>query len=250
MARMERSLLKSYLLRQLQTARDQLSLIGPEAEMEALHRFRVALRRFRSVLAAYTHDLYAPDAIVKSMVKLTNRLRETDVFLASIEPSEYPKLHQALTRFREKQYKKLWKPETTERFEQTLDSLIADFDALKLDPGEKKLIRTGEKLFERAKKAHKALTKDTEEEKIHETRLLYKQVRYVLEFLNESGLIDAEKKIKKVKTALDHFGAIQDAVNQLDWLRRFCSKHSSDECHALYEARKKALHLLKKAFKV
>jgi len=218
--------------------------------MESLHRFRVALRRFRSVLAAYTTDMYAPDVIVKSMVKLTNRLRETDVFLASIDPSEYPKLHQALTQFREKQYKKLWKPETAERFGHSLDTLMGDFDALKLDPGAKKLIRTGEKLYDAAKKAHKALTKDSKEEKIHETRLLYKQVRYLLEFLNESALIDAEKKIRKVKTTLDHFGAIQDAVNQLDWLRRFCDKHPSDECHALYAERKKALKELKKAFEL
>jgi len=247
---MENTLLKSYLIEQLETARQQLPLIGPDAEIEALHRFRVALRRFRSVLAAYTKHLHAPDAIAKSMLKVTNPLRETDVFLASIPPDIYPNLHQALTRYREKQYKKQWMPETPGRFSQTIDILVADINVRKLDPGKKRLIGTGEALYEKAKKARQTLRDDSKEKHIHDTRLHYKQARYVLEFLHEAGLIDAKRKIKNAKKHLEHFGAIQDAANQLEWLHRFCEKHPSDECHTLYETRETALNDLKKAFKV
>ncbi|MHC3994261.1 CHAD domain-containing protein [Thiomicrolovo sp. ZZH C-3] len=247
---MESALLKSYLVQQLETAKQQLPVIGPDADIEALHRFRVALRRFRSVLSAYTRHLYAPDAIAKSMLKVTNPLRETDVFLDALSFDTYPNLHTALTRFREKQYKKRWPAETPRRFEQTINLLISDIEALKLDQREKRLISRGEALYEKAKKARRALGKDSKEEEIHEIRLRYKQARYVLEFLHEAELIDAKRKIKNAKAHLEHFGAIQDAANQLDWLHRFCDKHPSPECTALYDARKKALRKLKKAFEV
>ncbi|WP_345973464.1 CHAD domain-containing protein [Sulfurimonas diazotrophicus] len=247
---MESALLKSYLIRQLQTASEQLPLVGPAADIEALHRFRVALRRFRSVLSAYTHHLYAPDAIAKSMLKVTNPLRETDVFLDALSSESYPNLHAALTRYREKQYKKRWPPETPRRFAQTIDLLIADVQALKLDQRKGRLIRRGEAIYEKAKTARRALGEDSKEEEIHEIRLRYKQARYVLEFLDEAGLVDAKRKIKNAKKHLEHFGAIQDAANQLAWLHRFCDKHPSQECAALYEARKKALRKLKKAFEL
>ena len=184
------NILKSYLIGQLTTAKKQLQLIGPEGETETLHRFRVSLRRFRSVLDAYTRHLYAPEAVVKSMVKVTNPLRETDVFLDSITPSAYPGLHKALTAFRNKQYRQIWKPDTAERFGHAIDALIGDLSKLELDPGKKKLVRKGKHLYAEAKKAHHKLTKDSEEEKIHETRIRYKKARYVLEFLNEAGLLD------------------------------------------------------------
>lgn len=242
------NLLKSYLIGQLTTAKKQLTLIGPEGEMEALHRFRVALRRFRSVLDAYTRHLYAPEAVVKSMVKGTNPLRETDVFLASVSSAEFPGLHQALTTYRNKLYKKLWKADTAERFDHTIDALICDLSKLELDQSDKKLLRRGKHLYADAKKAYHKLTKDSDEAMIHETRLRYKQARYVLEFLDEAGLADETGKIRKVKKLLDHFGAIQDAANQLEWLRRFCDKHPSGECADLFAQRQAALTSLKEAF--
>ena len=244
------NILKSYLIGQLTTAKKQLTLIGPDGEREALHRFRVSLRRFRSVLDAYTHHLYAPEAIVKSMVKVTNPLRETDVFLSSISVSEYPTLHRALTAFRSAQYKQIWKADTAERFGQAIDALIGDLSKLELDPGKKKLVRKGKHLYAEAKKAHHKLTKDSEEEKIHETRIRYKKARYVLEFLNEAGLLDEAKRIKKIKKILDHFGAIQDAANQLEWLHVFCTEHPSAECGALYEERNQALKKLRGNFEI
>jgi len=243
------SILKSYLIGQLTAAIKQLHAIGPDADIESLHQFRVALRRFRSILSAFSKKHTAPDAIVKSMIKLTNPLRETDVFLASVEPGNYPILHAALSRYRTKLYQDIWGADTTERIERALEALIGDLSKLKLDPGNKKLLRIGKHLYKRAVKSHKKLTKDSEEELIHETRLRYKRARYALEFLDESGLIDAGKKIKKAKKAQEHFGAIQDAVNQLAWLHEFCTQHPSGECSALYDERKKALKSLKKAFK-
>jgi CHAD domain-containing protein len=135
------------------------------------------------------------------------------------------------------------------RFDHALVQLISDFSEIKLDPGDKRLLNVGKSLYASAEKARKKLTKKSDEKKIHEVRLRYKQVRYVLEFLDSSGLVDKTKKLKKVKKLQEHFGAIQDAVNQLDWLGDFCKKHPSDECRDLYKARKKALKHLKKTFK-
>jgi CHAD domain-containing protein len=244
------SILKSYLIGQLMAAKEQLDAIGPGADIEVLHAFRVALRRFRSVLTAYGKRDHAMDAVVKSMIKRTNPLRETDVFFASVDPSDNPKLFAALTSYRERQYKNVWKADTAKRFAKALERLIADLSELELDTGKKKLVRKGKHLYAAAKKEHKALTKDSKEALIHEVRLRYKKARYVLEFLDGAGLIKAGKKIKNAKKAQEHFGAIQDAVNQLEWLHRFCSEHPSDECSALYAHRKKALKQLKKSFKL
>jgi len=244
------SILKSYLVGQLTEALRQLQTIGPDTDIETLHKFRVALRRFRSIVSAFSKQHSAPVSVVKSMLKLTNPLRETDVFLESVDPHSYPDLHSALTRYRATQYNQIWKPDTAEQFERALESLISDLSKHELDPGNKKLLRVGKHLYEAAVKSHKKLTKDSEEELIHDTRLRYKRARYVLEFLDEAGILKTKKKIKKAKHAQEHFGAIQDAANQLAWLHGFCSEHPSVECSALYDERKKALKALKKTFEI
>lgn len=247
---MEENILKSYLILQLTTAKKHLLTIGPEADIEALHRFRVALRRFRSVLAAYTKNVYAPDVIAKSMLKATNPLREIDVFLDSVDPEAYPELSAALTKYRKRLYAKKWNPSKTKRFGQTIDALVHDLSMLKLNVSKKRLIKKGETLYRKAKKSHAALRRKSDDALIHQTRIMYKEARYVLEFLETSKLLNAKRKISKAKKTLDHFGAIQDAVNQLGWLHRFCKKHPSGECRALYAARQKVLKKLKKAFEV
>lgn len=240
--------LKTYLIEQLNTAKKQVRSIATDADPEYLHRFRVALRRFRSVLDTYTDNIYAPDAIAKSLVKVTNPLRETDVFLASLHRETYPRLYKAVSKYRLKQYKRIWNAEVVERIDAALDALIQDVSALKLPASRKRLIKKGEALYEAARSAHRKLTPHSNEHLIHETRLRYKQARYVLEFLHGSNMIDAQKRIKKVKKTLEHFGAIQDAANQLEWLHHFCAKHPSKECGILYEKRKKELKTLKKHF--
>lgn len=247
---MKGNLLKTYLIRQLSTAKQQLSAIGPDADIESLHRFRVALRRFRSVLDAYTEHMYAPDAVAKSMLNATNPLRETDVFLSSIDPEHFPNLYRSVEKFKAKQYGKIWKHKTQSRFDLALEALIRDLSSVKLDLSDKRLLKRGDALYKKAKEEHRQLTKHSEETLIHDTRITYKQARYVLEFLHEAELLDAKGKIKKVKETLDHFGAIQDAANQLEWLHHFCAEHPSQECEALYEARKGVLKKLKKGFEL
>jgi len=237
--------LNVYLTDQLSTAKTQLDIIGPEADIEALHRFRVALRRFRSVLISYDNKMYAPDAIAKSMLKSTNALRETDVFLASVDARRYPGLHQSIARFRRRQYGDIWTKKRVKRFAQSLQMLTTDMAKLPLEFSDKKLLNRGKKLYDVAKNSHAKLTSKSPEAQMHKTRLLYKQARYVLEFLRDAGVANEEKKIKKVKKQLEHFGAIQDAVNQLEWLRDFCRSHPSEECTLLYAERENALGELK-----
>lgn len=237
--------LNDYLSEQLETAKAQLGIIGPEADIEALHRFRVALRRFRSVLISYNKKMYAPDAIAKSMLKSTNALRETDVFLASVDVHRYPGLHHSITRYRRKQYADIWSKKRVGRFDESLQMLGKDITKLPLEYSDKKLIGKGKKIYEHARNSHAKLTSKSSEAQMHKTRLLYKQARYVLEFLRDAGVADEQKKIQKIKKLLGHFGAIQDAVNQLEWLQAFCREHPSAECTALYTERKTALQELK-----
>ena len=241
--------LKTYLIRQLSLAKKQLFAIDPEGNIESLHRFRVALRRFRSVLDAYTDHMYALDAVAKSMLNATNPLRETDVFLSSIDAEHFPNLYRSVEKFKTKQYSKIWKPKTRSRFDLALEALIRDLSSVKLDVSDKRLLKRADALHKKAKEKHGKLTEHSEETQIHHVRIAYKQVRYVLEFLQEAELLEAKKEIKKVKKILEHFGAVQDAANQLDWLHRFCAEHPSDECESLYKTREETLEQLKKDVK-
>ena len=240
--------LKTYLILQLTAAQKQLRLIGPDGDIEALHRFRVALRRFRSLLHTYAKALYAPDAVAKSMLSATNPLREIDVFFASLDNTAYPRLYAAVEKERRTLYRNRWTSDTVERFEHALVRLSGDISRLAFESRTKKMLKRVDKLDARAKEAHERLGANSPEDAVHNVRLLYKQLRYALEFLSDAGLIDGRKKIKRVKKILEHFGAVQDAADQLRWLENFCSAHPHDECGHLVKARKKQLKALKKAF--
>lgn len=238
-------LLKTYLVRQLLSAKAALLDVEKEEEIEALHRFRVALRRYRSVLAAYEEELYALQAVAKVMLKHTNALREIDIFLDTLDTDKYPNLAAAIRKHRRKLYKAEWDAETVSRFSGMLNTLMSDTLEMRFSYDDTMLILRGDELCSRAEAFHDRLHKNIDEEAIHATRIMYKQARYVLEFLAETSLADERKRIKRIKKTLEKFGDIQDAANQLQWLKRFCRNNPSDECRALYRQRRKKLLKLK-----
>jgi len=238
-------LLKTYLVRQLLDAKASLLAVEKEGDIEALHRFRVCLRRYRSVLGAYEEEAYALQAIARVMLKHTNALREIDVFLDGLDAKAYPELAKAIHRHRQLLYDKEWEGETVARFYDMLSALMTDTMEITFPYDNMMLILRGDELCSRAEKFHDRLHSKTDDETIHATRIMYKQARYVLEFLAESALVDERKRIKKIKKTLDKFGAIQDAVNQLKWLKRFCRENPSQECSDLFQLRRKKLKKFK-----
>ncbi|MGB5964767.1 MAG: CHAD domain-containing protein [Sulfurimonadaceae bacterium] len=80
---------------------------------------------------------------------------------------------------------------------------------------------------------------------MHKIRIRCKQARYSLEFIEASDLKSVAKEIKNCKKILNHFGAIQDAANQLDLLKHFCKTYATYECLTLHKGRKHAFKSLK-----
>lgn len=240
--------LKSYLIDQLYIAKQNVVCIGSEGDTEPLHHFRVALRRFRSVLGSYTKKRCTSDAIAKSMLQVTNPLRELDVFLASLEEKNYPRIYKRISRYRQSQYKQWWTSQTVTYFEETLQTLIDDISASPLECSKKKLIKRAEELYVVASTSHKKLTSKSLDAQIHKCRIRYKKARYVLEFLRYSGVKDAHAEISRLKKVLDHFGAIQDISNQIEWLECFCEADCDDTCQKLDYEKKQKLIEMKREF--
>lgn len=244
---MDTSPLQSYLLTQLKNAEERLPLIHADGDSENLHQYRVSLRRFRSVLGLYIQECYALEAILKPLLKSTNALREIDVFVLGVDKKKYPHLLKNLKRYKSELYHKKWNAEAVRNHLNAVHRLIGDMEVLDLSLTDKMLITTALDRYEQSLDAKSRLTPDSPEEEVHHVRIMFKKARYALEFIEAAGLDDVGKKVKKCKKILEHFGDIQDAVNQLDLLKHYCKDHKSDECKALFEERKKELKALKKA---
>ncbi|MCJ7766471.1 MAG: CHAD domain-containing protein, partial [Thiovulaceae bacterium] len=129
----------------------------------------------------------------------------------------------------------------------TLHRLIVELDTLQYVLSDKAVVEIGLKPYKEAIALKKELSRKSSANKIHKVRIRCKLARYTLEFIEESGLHEVGKKIKKCKKILNHFGEIQDTANQLALLKDFCKIHSSIECKALYKERKKAFKKLKES---
>jgi CHAD domain-containing protein len=115
------------------------------------------------------------------------------------------------------------------------------------DISEKHLIGTVEKHFEQCLRVYHSMDENASQKEVHRLRVDFKNARYGFEFLREAGLWDEPEKIsacKKLQTAL---GAVQDAYNQIDWLKKLYRRHPCSETEKLLKERKSGLKKLKAA---
>lgn len=246
----EHILLDRYLSAQLKHAEAYLRKTGCDSDPENLHHYRVALRRTFSVMSVYTLNTDRLKKVLKPLLRSTNRLREIDVLVASLEPERYPILFNELQNYRRTLYEQTWDATAVAlQFHgvHELQRLLKTVD-LKVPP--ERFRQAAEELYEEASALAKKMTVKTKEKQIHKLRLRYKAARYALEFVEASGLGEVTSAIETCKKRLKHFGAIQDAANQAELLQSLCKIHAIPECHTLYKERKRALKKLKKAFKI
>ena len=244
---MEVSPLVKYLAYQLYTARQLAPGISKNSDPEDLHKFRVAIRRTRSLLTLYLTECYALSDILKNIVTQTNEMRELDVFLNEISPEEYPRVYRELQDYRDEVFErtltKKWHSKTVER----LDALYNDLFNITVELSAENLIHHSTQHYKRTMQGYRSLKGDETEELLHRLRIKFKIARYASDFLTRSGIKNEKRKIAKCEEAQDHLGAIQDARNQLEWLEHFCNIHPSKECRRLIKTKKKSLKNLKKA---
>ncbi len=242
---MNTSPLIKYLSCQLYSAIIRARLIETKGDIEHLHRFRVAIRRSRSLLKLYLPDAYAIISVLKEIVQKTNELRELDVFLLTLNSDEYPKLTKRIKEVRDKRFEMIWSESFANETISSLNRLYDELHRLPIDITDKRLTTKSEKFYAKSLRSYNRLSKDESADKLHELRIRFKISRYSLEFLNESGLHDEQAKIKECKQIQDHFGDIQDVSNQLQWLKHFCDENPIKECKKLIKEHKQYLHSLK-----
>jgi CHAD domain-containing protein len=242
---METSPLTKYLLFQIYSAKQLAGEISKEGDPENLHKFRVAIRRSRSLLKLYIPRSYAIGEVLKSLFKTTNELRELDVFLLSVKQEKYPALHKELQKHRNRRYEKIWTPSYQKKCISVLEKLHDDLYGINehLAPGE--LGKKAMAQFRNSVDLYLALAPDTADEELHQLRIDFKISRYALEFIQESGIKEVQEEIVKCKKTQDELGAVQDAMNQLELLKSFCKKFDSKECEKLLKKRKKKYKRLK-----
>lgn len=243
----KKSLLFTYLSAQLTRAEMLLIQIELDRDPENLHHFRVALRRGISVMSIYMHEGKALKKRLKPLLKSTNELREIDVLVMGLDESKYSTLFSDLKIYRAALYKKHWNREAVAAHLRRLQDMQSTLATVQQKIADEMLYETALREYEQAMALTKGLTPESKAKQIHKVRIRCKQARYTLEFIEASGLHEVAESIKKCKKILNHFGAIQDAANQLDLLKDLCKVYGSAECYGLYRERKEELKRLKKS---
>lgn len=243
---MQTDTLVIYLTGQLEKAKALLPALAVTDDPEVLHRFRVALRRSRSLLHLYEPEYDAIQEILKTVFKPTNTLRELDVLILSINRSDYPTLYQQLDTYRDAHYKEILTAGYITRSRSVLEQLIDELKNADTLHSDQKLIKKARKFADQTDSAYSNINNGTKPKELHRLRIAYKTIRYSLEFLKESGLDYQKKRLKHARQRQEELGQLQDTHNQLEILHRFCTTCSSDECQHLYKERKRSYKKLVK----
>ncbi|MBT7809321.1 CHAD domain-containing protein [Candidatus Poribacteria bacterium] len=214
-----------------------------DADIEDLHKFRVATRRLRAALRAFRPVfgravLRDAAASTRAVARATNAARDLDVFIEALEEDDFttrvPTLMAHISGDR------------TVAIRGTVDTLDGDaYDDL---------IRATESLLVQihpqthAVERRRALRRVRDEaprmigirlrrvlayadglaadddERMHDLRIAIKQLRYVLEFVRDILPDDADKAVNELKALQDSLGDLNDCAVQ----RVYVAAHTSD----------------------
>jgi len=220
--------------------------IRRDIDSEFLHDFRVAVRRSRSLLGQVKH-VFDPETTAKlqsdlrALGKLTNRLRDLDVYL--LMQSHYeglvPKplrpgviqLFRALKIRRHNEMKKLAAAMDSNDYTAVLENL-EQFVQQNLETGGSSpnalhpVIETAKtvitKRYRKIIKSGGKITPATPNQKIHDLRIECKKLRYLLEFF--ASLFPAKEMktlIKQLRILQDNLGTFNDLSVQQDFLYNY-----------------------------
>ena len=213
--------------------------------MEHLHEFRIALRQTRSLVKLFLEDAIPFPSALKAAIKATNPIRELDVLMSAISSSEYPKLFKQLAKIRRDTLNSLFTPEFIEQVSGLLDEY---YDLIsKTNPHfiPEILVQRVLTHYQHCISTHKALQEDAKPKILHRLRIEFKDARYGFEFLDNSHIHPSAKLIQHCKQLQNSLGAVQDALNQVEWLEKLYQSHPSNSLKELLKKQTKALKALK-----
>lgn len=244
---MEASPLTRYLLFQLYAAKMAIPHITKKSNPENLHKFRVAIRRIRSLLSLYLPDFYALSDILKSIVRQTNEIRELDVFINELDATQYPRVYSKLQRYREGMFNGQLSKKSLFNMAVKIDRLYYDLLNIRTDLRNDDLCLNATKHYMHCIKLYSSLKGDEPEGVLHKLRIEFKIARYAFDFLTKSAIKNERSRSLECEDIQEHLGALQDAANQIEWLTKFCEAYPSGECKHLLKCKKEKLRELKKA---
>ena len=217
----------------IETAEEALERIGNREDVEALHDFRVALRRLRSIMRAYR--AFLKDSIsrkltdqVADLASATNAGRDAEVlidWLKGVEPlllpgqlTGYQWLLGRLEQKKEGAYSEVARG-TSRRFKklksQLTDRLLVYQLSIEMDPVTPVSTfrqKTGDLVLEHLedlKSSLEAVQAPEDEEHAHRARIRGKRLRYLLEPLRHE-IPAARSLVKQLKRLQDILGGLND----------------------------------------
>ncbi|GEM_PF-2738123 len=202
-------------------------------DMENLHKFRVYIRRIRSIIKEfkeYFDPLWAKecDTVLKGFFKRTNEARDIDVFLynypsyvkrlpPSMKPAVEP-IYDILYEKRESVYAELMGFLKGGDFISSLNSLYGP-RFVKDDKFKKAFRAAVRRRLKAIRRFLKNLSIDSDAELYHKLRIQFKRLRYIMELKND------RKKIERLKRIQDLLGMHQDLEVQRENLKHFIQEY-------------------------
>jgi CHAD domain-containing protein len=212
-------------------------LIRSGDDPDALHDFRVAVRRMRSVLKS-TRALF-DEAWLKALRAELRWIggelaaaRDLDVLLASLGkkagPDELPVVRLLETE-RRRAWKRARKALSGERYLKLLDRLTSAVEAPPVRRADLSLEKVAAREFKKLRRAARKLGPKSSAEQVHRARILAKRARYAAELAEPVARKRACRFVKAAKQFQDVVGSHQDSVVAADRIRGVVDRTKSIE---------------------
>jgi CHAD domain-containing protein len=228
---------RAYLRAQLSEIERTDPLIRSGDDPEAVHDFRVAVRRTRSVLRT-TRALYDEEwlASLRAELRWLGRelaaLRDLDVLLAWIrneKQSDSALVVKLLETDRSRAEKQALTTLASDRYLELLDRLAAAVDAAPLRASDLSLEELAGKEFEKLRRAAAKLGRRPTDAEMHRMRIHAKRARYAAELAEPVVRKRARRFVVSARKLQDVVGAHQDAVVAAERIRGVLERSKSAE---------------------
>jgi CHAD domain-containing protein len=228
---------RAYLKAQLAEIEHADPLIRSGDDPRAVHDFRVAVRRIRSVLKS-TRALFDEDwlqALREELRWIAGELapaRDLDVLLARLGketgPAEAP-----VVKLLETERRRAWKRVRTalsgDRYLKLLDRIAAAVEAPPVRQADLSLEAVAGREFKKLRRAARKLGPKASADQIHRARILAKRARYAAELATPVAGKRARRFVKAARQFQDVVGAHQDAVVAADRIHGVIERTKSVE---------------------
>ncbi|HYY03642.1 MAG TPA: CHAD domain-containing protein [Gaiellaceae bacterium] len=211
---------RAYLQRQLAEIERTDPIVRSANDDEALHDFRVAVRRSRAVLRA-ARQLFEREWLASLRAELKwlggelAPLRDLDVLLAHVREGadgDVAPVVKALVAERRRVRRKLTKALASARYFALLDELAAAADHPPVQHADVSLRKLAADEFGRLRRRFAALGPHPTDDALHRSRIAAKRARYAAELAEPIVGKRARKFVAAAKAFQDVVGAHQDAV--------------------------------------